>query len=55
MGEEISMTYVVSVTVQSTIALWNDAVLTQGEEVVDTASVVVLVDPVHVYLPLVLR
>jgi hypothetical protein len=54
-GEPAILTYVVTITALSRVALWNRAVLTQSNGLTDTAAALVLVDPVRVYLPLVLR
>ncbi len=55
LGEQVTLTYVVTVTAPSRTALWNQAVLTQTGGLTDTATALVLVNPVRVYLPLVLK
>ena len=54
-GEQVTLTYVVTVTAFSRTALWNRAVLTQTGGLTNTATALVLVDPLLVYLPLILR
>lgn len=54
-GEQVTLTYVVTVTAPSHTALWNRATLTQTGGLTHTATVLVLVDPLRVYLPLILR
>jgi uncharacterized repeat protein (TIGR01451 family) len=53
-GEQVALSYVVTITAPSRTALWNQATLTGGGGT-DTASALVLVDPERVYLPVVLR
>jgi hypothetical protein len=57
LGTQVALTYVVTVTAPPQSALWNHAFLTQTGSLVTTppATALVLVDPLHVYLPLVLR
>jgi uncharacterized repeat protein (TIGR01451 family) len=52
-GEPVALTYAVTVTAPSRTILWNHAVLTQSGESPAEAAALVLVDPVHVYVPLV--
>jgi uncharacterized repeat protein (TIGR01451 family) len=54
-GEPVTLTYAVTVTGSSRAVLWNHALLTQSGGSSDEAAVVVLVDPVRVYLPLLLK
>jgi uncharacterized repeat protein (TIGR01451 family) len=55
LGEQVTLTYVITVTAPSHTALWNRAVLTQTDGLTDTATALVQVDPVQVYLPIVLK
>jgi len=55
LGEQVTLTYVVTVTAPSRTALWNRVTLIQTGGLTDTATALVLVDPVQVYLPFVLR
>jgi len=54
-GEQVTLTYLVTVTASSHTALWNRATLTQIGGLTDTATALVLVDPLQVYLPLILK
>jgi hypothetical protein len=53
-GEQVTLSYAVTINASSRTALWNQATLTGGG-ITDTASALVLVDPERVYLPVVLR
>ncbi len=55
--EQVILTYVVTATALSNTALWNQAILTQANGPTNTAiaTVLVLVDPTQVYLPLILK
>ena len=55
LGEQVTLIYVVTVTAPSRTFLWNRADLTQADGMTDTATALVLVDPVQAYLPFVLR
>lgn len=54
-GEPVTLTYAVEVTAPSRTVLWNQALLTQSDGSSDEAVVPVWVDPVRVYLPVVMR
>jgi hypothetical protein len=57
LGMQVTLTYVVTVTAPPQSVLWNQAFLTQTGSLVTMppATAMVLVDPLRVYLPLVLR
>ncbi len=55
LGERGTLTYVVTVAAPSRTALWNMVALTQTDGMTDTATALVLVAPVRLHLPLVLR
>ena len=54
-GEQVALTYVVTVTAPSRTALRNWAILTQTGGLTDTDTALVLVDPLRVYLPILLK
>ncbi len=54
-GEKITLTYTVSATVSSHVALWNQAFITQTDGLTDTATALVLANPTRTYLPLILK
>ena len=54
-GERVELVYAVTVTADSTTDVVNRASLTQADGLESSAVSVVLVDPIKVYLPLVLR
>lgn len=55
LGERVVMTYTVNVAVSSTTQLLNQALLSQPDGHEARATVTVLVDPVRVYMPTILR
>jgi hypothetical protein len=54
-GESVVLTYTVPISAPSRTALRNNVALTQDGDLADTASALVLVDPLQAYLPLVTR
>ena len=54
-GEPVALTYAVTVTAPSRTVLWNHVVLTQSGVPSAEAAALVLVDPVQIYMPLILR
>jgi hypothetical protein len=54
-AEQVVLTYVVTTTAPSQTALWNQVSLTQANGLTNTATALVLVDPLQLYLPLILK
>jgi uncharacterized repeat protein (TIGR01451 family) len=54
-GVPVTLTYAVTTTTSSRTILRNEAVLTQTDGLTSTATSIVFVDPLRVYLPLILR